>query len=715
MSLVIKPYGLFLFLFTFIVACSNAPDQPQTFAEGPGATVIGSGDKGKNNVDYVIDYQEGQDEVGGWLGEEGDADIDQIVKENSEKPIIYGVGAGGVTLDTTFAESKKMLTKPVFGPNQDGEAQYNERLYVRWRTEGEKRTPFFILALPGYKGKIQITKPSGGITRDLALSDDFSSYMGSNPREGADQLAIDMYRAFTGSDQNCVKDNICTINWGDQFQNFYLIQFPGLIVRLSKDRFVLFIGLVQKTIPQGPLANDFDIFTSSFVIDGEEPIQLGQSFEEVDSRMVAADASLDELEISVNLDNFGRGYEGIFLIYEKTDYSRESIRPKKTDRLMGVSLYDQYRNNFLVDGLPVYVHESDNSVTISEMPKSDLTGTQTKTLQTKMNLKPGNIKSFSEQLVAFLKKKAMHKYPVVSGRLIGQHQIKSVKEYDGQIVGYDPATKKGVYIGFTTSEETGNINDIVSIIIREDLSAYDALVVPLSADNQAVQKVSINNWVDKSGHSIMSSSKLPYYSELSGVRLNDLLKVSDKDILARNEATIEFVQPFSVNDFLPAVVKENIGLKERASYSNQGEIYLPAVNNSLMPRNQHFASVSNFGVNLGVIPVAEMGDETLVRVVSITSSFINGQLKDLCNLKTFTPNFGMKDTVFQEALASALKSEGKKCNYFATFDDGSNNRVTSIYFPDDRLRLSFGDRELLQAMIYLPENEIMPVATGGAQ
>lgn len=708
-----------LTIFAFVASCSNAPDQPGGFDRGPTNTKLDpQGDTIKNNVKVISDIK-AEEIPGGYIAEAGSPEFDAIVKKNSEQPIVYGIGAAGITLNTTFEDSKQTLARPAYGPDNAGQAQYSEEVIIQWRTQGV-RTPYFILTLPGYKGKIQIIKESGGVTQPIGMTDEFTSYMGSNPRAGADRLAIDMYKAMTGSDSNCIEDNVCTVDWGEEFRNFYLITFPGLIVRLSKDRFSMFISLVQKTIPQGPLANDFDLFDANFLVDGEAPISLGDTFENVDGRLLAADASLEDIEIAVNTNFFGRGYSGIYLLYQKTDFSRESLKPQPSDLLLGVQLYDQYRQNFLVNKKPVFIVETPDSVYLTDTPSTDLVGARVKPLQTKINLLPSNIKSFTVQLVDYLKKAAEQKFPVATGSVSGVHQIKTIKEYSGQVVGYDPATKKGVYISFSTSEETGNLNSFVVLLIDERIQAYDQLVVPMADENSPLKKAVVEvPMVDNAGVPTGGTiqRKLPAYTELSGVRLNDLVVISDKDVLARQEATLSFVSPaldFAVNsatDFNGVLNKQ-----ERAYYNDIGEIYLPGENNNLVPRNQQFTSVSSFGITLGLTPVGEQDGVTYARVSSVTSSFLNGEIQDLCGLQFFKPKFHMKDSVFLEELRKFIKSENKSCNHFFTYDDTSNKVIASVYFPDDHIRLSFGDRELLQAMIYLPESEVLPLnSEGGAQ
>jgi len=183
----------------------------------------------------------------------GDANFDQVIKENSSKPIIYGVGAAGITFDTSFTDSKKILTQPSYGPTIDGEAVYNEQIFVRWRTKGAPRTPMYILTFEDYLGKIQIKKPVGQIDDSLGMGSDLSSYMGETPKEGANQLAIDLYQALTGTEENCIDEHICNVEWGDEISIGIIIHMPGMIALFTKDDFTLDRAFVIKPLPTEPI------------------------------------------------------------------------------------------------------------------------------------------------------------------------------------------------------------------------------------------------------------------------------------------------------------------------------------------------------------------------------------------------------------------------------------------------------------------------------
>ena len=714
----------------FVTACSNAPDQPSNFDDAPTTTETFLPNNAGGGVDSETINKPGdgsdiitgvEDKVdGGYIAEEGTPEGDKIIAENSSKPIIYGTGAAGIDFDTTFEESKQILAKPAYGPTSSGVAQYNEQIYIQWRSEGDEkdRTPIFILTFKGYQGKVQIQKPVGGVTEDIGMDADFSSYMGSDPRKGADQLAIDVYKAILGTDQDCIAERVCFVDWGDATGTDFQMVFPGMRLLASRDRFVVYRSLVFKTIPQGPLANHFDIFGKQFLFEGSDKLKLGETFETVDGVLTSEINTLKDVPVEVNTNTYGRGYEGIFLVYQRSDFDRKAIKPKNTDKLMAVSLSGQYRNVLMVDKAPLFIVESENNAVISDSPNTDLVGAKVSPLGIKVGLQRSNVKAFVKNLMDYLKVKAESKYAMVSAQFSGEYQLTPIKEYSAQIVGYDPKSKKGIYLSFGASEETGDMTSFFVMLLDDEFEKVDSVTMPVYASQMPVEKQMIDvPVVDFAGvpSGAISTQKDSRYTQLSGIKLNTLVKVTEQDFLGRGEATVELVEAQIEGKFVSSITSL-LGGSERSGYSDTGELYTPNGDNVLIPRDQHFTNVGSFGVSLGLIPVGEQDGVLYGRVASITSGLLNGPIKDICGLEHFAPKIGMQSELFLSELQKFIKSENKECRYFTNKDDGSNSIVTSVYFPNDNLRVDFGDQELAQVMIWLPENEVesLPLK-GGAQ
>jgi hypothetical protein len=696
-------------IFAFAASCSNAPDQPAGFGSTPtDTTTLGTNSTNKTGVETITKVK--NEIEGGYISEQGSPDFDEITKKNSLQPIVYGKGAAGITFETEFEDSKKILTKPVYGPNSNGEAQYNEQLYVKWRTEGDKKTPIFMLTFKGYLGKIQIQKPVGGVQSDISMDEDFSSYKGDNPRAGADKLAVDMYKAILGTDVDCLKENICSINWGDDFAVSFTIEYPGLVLLLDRDRFVSYRSLVTKTIPQGPMANHFDVFKNQFLYSEADTLKLGETFEKVEDTITSEIASLKDVEFEVNTDSFGRGYDGVFLLYQRSDFDRKAVSPKKTDKLMGINLYDQYRHGIFVDEKPVFVIETADKVMISDKSDTDLVGARVLPLQIKMGMQPQNVKPFITQLLEYFKVEAKKKYSMVSGRVSGQYQLSDIKEYSAELIAYDESTKKGIYISFGANEEKGDLGNFLTLALDHTINTADSITIPVYASEAAVEKQMVT------ADGVSSPQKQDKYSVLSGVPLNTLVKVTEPDFLGRKEATIELVKANMNESDLVSSLTSVLGGGERSGYVDNGSLYTPNSDNVLVPRSQHFTSVGTLGISLGLIPVASVNGVLYGRVASVTSALLNGPIKDICGLKFFEPEMGMHVDLFLSELQKFIKSENQECRYFKSKDSGSNGRVSSVYFPNDNLRVDFGDNELAQVMIWLPANNVEPLAfEGGAQ
>jgi hypothetical protein len=88
------------------------------------------------------------------------------------------------------------------------------------------------------------------------------------------------------------------------------------------------------------------------------------------------------------------------------------------------------------------------------------------------------------------------------------------------------------------------------------------------------------------------------------------------------------------------------------------------------------------------------------KIASIASSLNTTEVRGLCG-GAFSAKFGSSDV----DLLASLKNQ-PACKSLVTYDTTGNGRVSFVYFPEDRLRLGFGDEELIQAAVYAPVNEV---------
>ncbi|MFW7382089.1 MAG: hypothetical protein ACOH5I_25005 [Oligoflexus sp.] len=80
---------------------------------------------------------------------------------NEVKPILFGLGAGGITMSTTQDEALDILASPIGSAN--GIIFYPEDLRIRWSRSGQRSPELFVIGA-NYKGKLELGGPFGEIS-----------------------------------------------------------------------------------------------------------------------------------------------------------------------------------------------------------------------------------------------------------------------------------------------------------------------------------------------------------------------------------------------------------------------------------------------------------------------------------------------------------------------------------------------------------------------
>src|SRR5690606_4469192 len=89
-------------------------------------------------------------------------EIDRRVRLNTNAPILYKVGAGNISFETTFQQSNDILGKI---ENFSGSQYlYREGMVIYWR-EDRPETPDSIIIISGYQGALSFPETFGGQAR----------------------------------------------------------------------------------------------------------------------------------------------------------------------------------------------------------------------------------------------------------------------------------------------------------------------------------------------------------------------------------------------------------------------------------------------------------------------------------------------------------------------------------------------------------------------
>lgn len=674
-----------LAVVVFMVGCDKSPDQY---------------DKGTAPSNKAIDDQKIQDYttltkpinisgqakpanelIGATLvGEEliGGSEFDAKVKANSSLPVLYDIGAGGVDYATTLEMAETSLSTPRSPPDVNGDALYDEGLYIRWRLDAP-RTPVFIMVLTSYLGKLQLPSPMAPI----GINHDFSNQYPANSKSAAEQMAQDYYRIFekAPATYNCLTTGKCSLTWGTDEQKDFILSLPGIVLLVSKDRMVLYRMMIIPTVQLGILDNNIDVLKSEILVPNEAPISLGSEYADIEARWAAGISSNKKPNTSVGTNNFGRNYTGGYMSYEKTKFDRKAVEALPDSKLKAFQVWGEFSSLLTVGGNPIMVKEVGNQVDVRVGTAADLAPASSIApvisteipLQINMGIDRQNVKQFAEKLQALLFAEFQKAYPAADGFEVNTHfaggnQQKQIKEYTVFFTIFNAAKNDGLFVQFSFEEERGNVSSYYATKLGGEFSPLDSLVLP--EFNKPLTK--------QPGKAV--------FDKLSGIAIGDVVKVTDWD-LGRAEATVTL---------------EGVNLTERASYGDQGTEFFAFSTEKTVPVSIASVYISSLNVSLGLIPdlARTTATERYYKVSVVRSALKKGEIQGLCG-GALQIQFGMDHISFLKALNAV-----PGCVYLPEKDEGGNGILTRVYFPNDRLRLSFGDFELTMATVYAAPGEV---------
>lgn len=707
-----KKILLALAAMAFVFGCSEAPeeydkntvinnDRPHEAQDEAGmfetlfskAQTLSSA-SGDISTEDLLDFDPSSFQPGG-------EEFDKKVKFNASQPMVYAVGASGMTFKTTYEESREIAV-PRTPPNINGDAQYDENMVVRWRPTAP-RTPVAFTLFSGYTGDVQVPAPFA----PFKLKHDFSNQYTANTVEGARKMTRDFYNMFEGKDAgfDCLSVGYCVLDWGPSSQENFVVVLPGMQLLISKDRFVVFVIRVAKVVPQGPLNSDIDMLTGKFLINGEEfpelagqTIAIGDSVESIDKKLNIT------TETSASTDLFGRNYSGIFLGYQRTQFGREDEQPVATDVLKMIQVYRDYKKNLTIGGYPVIVREYTDKIELSVSTAKDFVGSDTGgyrelPLAISLGLKRKNVRDFAFKMKDFLAAELTKAYPKASivPHLTGTQQNKEIKNYNVFVFVYDSVAKAGKFVQVSIGEEDGNLLSFFTLDVGEKFNAFDTIVgkeltspIEKTVTTKNIISEFGNPILDEKGQPKQKTEKSQFFTEISGFAIGQVVKVSNWD-LGRSQADV-------------AYERDGVVYKDRSDYSDRAVLNVAYdVTEKVKPQDQASVGISSLTVTLGLTPkpISETATERVYKIISISTPYKFGEVRDLCGSEMVSFKVGTPAT---EVLT---KLQQTSCAYKLVNDVGGNGRLEYIYFPQDRIRLNFGDLELAGFTVYSPANEVL--------
>ncbi len=752
----LKQVLLLILIPSFLISCVEEPANAPGTKEGvrEGSEDFSGNDQLKDLKDSLTSNQP-LVKPGSSTGI-GSDEFNAKKEANASAPILYGVGAGNITMNTTLAESRKILTPPRVGPNGRGQALYDEALFVQWLSDGD-RTPYMIVPTGDYDGGMQ-----AGSFGELNFQSKFLNYE-EDGQEGAVRLTRELFvelEQFEDKSYNCLATARCQLIYGGPNDTFFVIVLPGAVFLMSRVDFQIAEIRIIRDIDPFVLNNDLDMMSGSIIVPNDEPvIDFGSSFESIDKRFKAAQVD-SEPYIFVNTRNTFYSWNGVALGFFRTNFSIDVKAAEPTDQVFATRVEPEFSSRLTINGQPVLMIKKGDDLAFALETQAEAGNPDVLTLseedsihRLKMNTGiPKRLSmTFAKTFANFLSKNLEATYDKVRYRVTGfQNDQVRDKRISVGIEAWHSESLQGVVLFFQVNEEQERLSYLGVEAMDPLLDPFSKLVMPASEQivslgmveapvinkdtNQPVMIEVPNPNYEKEKQELISlglsaaiagatpqktirvqkmeTRKADEFTGLSGFQLNDLIQLEDIDALGRNEATATVI--------LPKELKDLGEIKGRVQYTDRGNYMVPDQNGDEreVPQDQGFVFAP--GATLGVKVVASNDDQSMqmARVVSITSSSMHSSIQDVCGLGDAAKfEITMTTEEAEATLNNAIdfkktQDANFECNHFKVYDSGSLGQLRNIYFPDQNIKFYFGGKSLESVSIYLPLSKVKPFQGG---
>jgi len=297
-------------VFLFSTGCTEAPLNDLESKKAPVKLPLDLNTTQEKNFNQALDnFKPTKAGEGASVGDGSPEEI-KLREENLRKPIIYGVGAGGVTLDTTLQESK--------------------------------REPIIIFALGGYLGSL-----AGGPKGPINMQTKFTEYRSEG---GLERLSQDLYNAFEkpeSEDYNCLEQGTCTLIVGDKNQANVVIVLPGAAFLIAKEEFqVAQIRIIRANEP-GPLNSGVDLLSGSILVP-DSTRKLGDTYSRITEGLEDS-----QPQIFPSPGKFLYNWNGVLYGFKTNNFSNDAEKAESRDIAELVSLSPPYPGLLTADGTPI--------------------------------------------------------------------------------------------------------------------------------------------------------------------------------------------------------------------------------------------------------------------------------------------------------------------------------------------------------------------------
>ena len=710
---------IFCFCTAFLLSCSDTPSQYST------ASPTVNPDRTLDKLPLLL-TEPSQAEGGQLLYQKTELSEEQkdiLVRRNSLVPIIYKTGsAGNINMKTEYEEGVEILNFDFL--TGSGLNVYREGLAIAWR-EDPPRTPHVIILFSKYQGTIDFGPWMGEEKRYRKIGHSFADQFSTGVEDiQKDEKAIHFitstYKHFTNTEENCLQTRQCHLSINPQ-GNYILFQLPKMTLLFGNDE--------RRTLTQVTMTNDdepgcfsmpFDILNTQFFCgtsgDGSHlTLNLGDSYKEA----LQKSGINPDLPIIYDNTRFIQVTRSTNIGWKRNNFEEEPEEIPEDSHLSLVSMKKTYTVPLLIDHSLVKISITDSNEVNLQLDPLNQTEKQKWTMadiqnkqqaasqQASQNPEPAatttsfylstsmpQIKDnyiLQKNLIRGLLNLLEEQYKALHPDSEGQFKI--YKKVFGEYSDKHALEASGVLI---VAPQTQEKDSFVFEIIIDHASGTVSMTTLLADDDFGKHILKHQSPIDLNQPAV----------NLIGFTLGDKIYLRDKNIGA-GTAIVSYI------------TDNNQTLTTLANYSYEEEV--DVIYESGRDKNITFQKAEALTVWLGAILIInptlqtkeidnQTFDEYEITGVLVRAPSFSENINNLCKIDGFNIEMGMYDRAFTQTLSEKTMSEKTtsnqaSCSYISPQDYLFSSLNREYFFPDHKLVLGFGTRELLSVRIYKKPSE----------
>lgn len=625
------------------------------------------------------------------------------VSANTKQPIVFGVGAAGITLQTPMAKAHSILSEPQAGEDDDGFIGYQEGIGVIWKRD-KPRVPDQITINGSYMGQfVQLSKAfpnKGGVTVKTQFEEEFAVDGG----KGYDLLKK-IVRAVLNKDEkfDCINEGICSI---EARGSIIRMTFPSGLIAFSADRKSLYGAALVPTFNMGRLDNSVDVILGQVVDKASNTtIRVGEAWS-----VVREQITTDTPNTIVGSNQFIKDYTDMAASVTRSKYDRSYVLPADNEILKGFIALRSYSHPIKFRNQFIKVEKSNNGLDLNFIDESKVTSKQG-LLRLGMSNLSG--RSTAIPFLDKLNEKILEKMQEEYGAIAVSEEQQLISSVYKPVNSNLDLTATSAFAARNNStiiaqRMTGLQRSVSKGLIETSTFVYDlkrrtgmASGYAFDMGKSSFARFTVTKLMLPSDYSVALSAAYPVSAkqhQLLGIQLGkSIVELSDVD-LGRKEAQVKVVlaDGTTLNDHAN-VLKPSVELA--LTYADANEVSKEEVVNTATVDISSFPDVRLYLSNTSANP----------KLIAVETSQFMAGITDICGLKKFQPRRTQSAKSFMQEYTNAVKEAKKlaekekksfECLIGSEKDKDGTGEIKTITFIRDQVKFKFTNNELSSVIFY---------------